>query len=61
MFSSFLQRHQDKLLFAILGNLQCGEIFLTMPDGQQHQFSVHQKAQSRFKIHSKDAGSPHSK
>jgi hypothetical protein len=56
MFSSFLQRHQDKLLFAILGNLQCGEIFLTMPDGQQHQFSGPSKGpKADLKIHSKDA------
>ena len=56
MFSSFLQRHQDKLLFAILGNLQCGEIFLTMPDGQQHQFSGSlQGPKADLKIHSKDA------
>ena len=56
MISSFLQRHQVKLLFAILGNLQCGEIFLTMPDGQQHQFSGPLKGpKADLKIHSKDA------
>jgi len=56
MFSSFLQRHQDKLLFAVLGNLQCGEVFLTMPDGQQHQFSGPLKGpKADLKIHSKEA------
>ena len=56
MFSSLLQRHQYKLLFTILRNLQCGEIFLTMPDGQQHQFSGPLKGpKADLKIHSKDA------
>ena len=57
MFSSFfLQRHQDKLLFAILGNLQCGEIFLTMPDGQKHHFFGPSKGpKADLKIHSKEA------
>ena len=56
MFSSFLRQHQDKLLFAILGNLQCGEILLTMPDDQQHQFSAPLKGpKADLKIHSKGA------
>ena len=56
MFSSFLQRHQEQVLFAILGNLQCGEIFLTMSDGQQHHFSGPSKGpKADLKIHSKDA------
>ena len=39
MFSKLLWFHQDKMLFNILKNLKFGTVFLTMPNGSQHQFS----------------------
>ena len=39
MLNGFYYRRQVRFLLAILSNLHCGRLTLTMPDGSQHQFS----------------------
>ena len=39
MLKGFYYRRQVRFLLAILSNLHCGRLTLTLPDGSQHQFS----------------------
>ena len=39
MLQGFYYRRQVRFLLAILSNLHCGRLTLTLPDGSQHQFS----------------------
>ena len=39
MLQGFYYRRQVSFLLAILSNLHCGRLTLTLPDGSQHQFS----------------------
>ena len=39
MLNGFYYRRQVRFLLAILSNLHCGRLTLTLPDGSQHQFS----------------------
>ena len=39
MLQGFYYRRQVRFLLAILSNLNCGRLTLTLPDGSQHQFS----------------------
>ena len=39
MLQGFYYRRQVRFLLAILTNLHCGRLTLTLPDGSQHQFS----------------------
>ena len=39
MLQGFYYRRQVRFLLAILSNLHCGRLTLTLPDGCQHQFS----------------------
>ena len=39
MLDGFYYRRQVRFLLAILSNLHCGRLTLTLPDGSQHQFS----------------------
>ena len=39
MLQGFYYRRQVRFLLAILSNLHCGRLTLTLPDGNQHQFS----------------------
>ena len=39
MLKGFYYRRQVRFLLAILSNLNCGRLTLTLPDGSQHQFS----------------------
>jgi cyclopropane-fatty-acyl-phospholipid synthase len=39
MLKGFCYRRQVRFLLAILSNLHCGRLTLTLPDGSQHQFS----------------------
>ena len=39
MLNCFYYRRQVRFLLAILSNLHCGRLTLTLPDGSQHQFS----------------------
>ena len=39
MLNGVYYRRQVRFLLAILSNLHCGRLTLTMPDGSQHQFS----------------------
>ena len=39
MLEGFYYRRQVRFLLAILSNLHCGRLTLTLPDGSQHQFS----------------------
>jgi cyclopropane-fatty-acyl-phospholipid synthase len=39
MLKDFYYRRQVRFLLAILSNLHCGRLTLTLPDGSQHQFS----------------------
>ena len=39
MLNGFYYRRQVRFLLAILSNLHCGRLTLTLPDGCQHQFS----------------------
>jgi cyclopropane-fatty-acyl-phospholipid synthase len=39
MLKGFYYRRQVRFLLAILSNLHCGRLRLTLPDGSQHQFS----------------------
>jgi len=39
MGQGFLYRRQVDFLLAVLSNLQCGRLVLTLPDGTQHEFS----------------------
>ena len=56
MFSKLLWFHQDKMLFNILKNLRYGTVFLTMPNGSQHQFSAGLAGPNAdLQIHTKEA------
>ena len=39
MLNGFYYRRRVRFLLAILSNLHCGRLTLTLPDGSQHQFS----------------------
>ena len=56
MLKGFYYRRQVRFLLAILSNLHCGRLTLTLPDGSQHQFSGAMSGpESNLTIHTESA------